>query len=109
MKKILFLIFAIITYAAFAAVKLNAWNGHYSIPCPKCKELTLGSKKGYSYCLGCPMWRCYAQEGKDYMIYRCQHGHKILIPKSTNKKTNELSEVLVEDVNGNRKGLNLSQ
>lgn len=100
MKKILLVLMLTVSAGLFA------WDGGFHIPCYRCKELTTTVHRGYSYCLGCPMWRCYEEEGnpknKGFMVYRCSHGHKILIPKSSDKRTRDMNEILVEDRDGKR-------
>lgn len=90
--------------ALFLTTFTFSWDGGYHIPCYACNELTTKTKVGYSYCLGCPMWRCYSEEGdKGYMIYRCQHGHCIRILKSSDNKSRDFSELEVQTKNGWRK------
>lgn len=81
------------TYFTYNYEDVSVWiahNGYYSIPCYKCKLTTLVTRKGYSYCLGCPTWRCYGEknvelDGEKYMVYRCQHGHKLLVSLNSPK------------------------
>lgn len=102
MKKLIIMLALVV--AGFVA---SSWSGGYSIPCYACREATQTYAKGYSYCLGCPCWRSYRDEGTDskyqgYMIYRCQHGHILLIPKTSDIHSHDLSEVLVVGKDGPR-------
>lgn len=75
-----------------------AWDGYFSLPCEACKKMTLGYKRGYSYCLGCPAWRRFDLEKGDdlhYMIYKCQHGHTFKISTSSAKDSKDLKEILL--------------
>ena len=61
------------------------------------------------HCMGCAMWRKYGEEAlpknKGYMVYRCEHGHKLLIPLSSDPNTQDLNEILVENSDGSREKL----
>ena len=59
--------------------------------------------------MGCQAWRCYGTECldkyKDYMVYKCWHGHTLLIPKNSDPKTQNLNEILIENSDRTREKL----
>lgn len=92
----------------FAAIVLFgvsafAWDGSQNIPCVACKEATVKTAKGYSYCMGCPAWRMYAIEKDGYMRYNCPHGHNLRIPNSSENSSRDVTEIEVLAKNGWRK------
>lgn len=94
---------------ALAGLLCLSFGGSYSIRCYKCREVTLKLRRGYSHCMGCAMWRKYGEEAlpknKGYMVYRCEHGHKLLIPLSSDPNIQDLNEILVENSDGSREKL----
>ena len=102
-NKILFIAIFFLTLSAFP------FGGSYCIRCYKCRENTLKINRGYSSCMGCQAWRCYGAESRDvfkgYMVYKCHHGHTLLIPKNSDPKTFDLNEILVQNADGTRSHL----
>lgn len=100
---------ALIGVVILAAFLGLSFGGSFSIRCYKCRETTLKLRRGYSHCMGCAMWRKYGEEAlpknEGYMVYRCEHGHKLLIPLSSNPNTQDLNEILVENSDGTREKL----
>ena len=100
-------IIALLTVLCMASI--FPFGGTYCIRCYKCREETLKIRRGYSSCMGCQAWRCYGTEGlecyKGYMVYKCPHGHTLLIPKSSDPKTMDLHEILVGNADGSRSPL----
>ena len=83
MKKLFIILLLFIVGFVFAEKKTYKMNpsGNFTLACPRCKELTQGSMKGYCVCLGCAMWRRYSLElgEHEYFIYKCKHGHTIYL------------------------------
>ena len=94
MKKNFLLLLGVLIICFCTTSNLFAWSGSYSIACPRCQEVTKqASPLDFLYCHGCPMWRCYGQEPKGYMVYRCPHGHEVYIDITCDKSTRDLQYV----------------
>lgn len=93
MKKLIGILFIISSIFV-----LSSFSGHYDMKCWHCVE---SGNKNHVYgeygCSGCHAWRAYGEEAKHpgYMVYKCQHGHTMLVPKDSDGS--DPSEIKVYD------------
>ena len=95
MKKLIGILFII-----FSIFMLSSFSGSYAIKCWHCVES--GNKNHIYGCTGCYTWRDHGSEAKypGYMVYRCHHGHVLLVPKKSD--SNDPSEIMVYDNKTNK-------